>query len=88
MKKLNHIHKVSNIKSFINKYNRKGINYPTKMDDWKIFEKNNPVLIFNILYVKFNILYALNILYINEKEIYPAYISKINSKLMISNNEK
>ena len=29
-----HVEKVSNIKPFINKYNWKGINYPSKMDDW------------------------------------------------------
>ena len=56
---------VSNIKPFINKYNWKGINYSSKLDDWKTFEKNNPAI-------------ALNILYIKEKEICAAYISKIN----------
>ena len=45
--------------------NLKGINYPSKIDDWKTFEKNNPIT-------------ALNILYIKEKEIHPAYISKHN----------
>ena len=40
----------------------KGINYPSKTDDWKTFEKNNPTI-------------ALNILYIKEKEVCPAYIS-------------
>ena len=47
-----------------------------------MFEKNNPTI-------------ALNILYIKEKGIYPAYTSKINSNyekqiilLMISNEEK
>ena len=44
----------------------KGITYPTKINDWKAFEKNNPTI-------------ALNILYIKEKEICPAYISKHNS---------
>ena len=58
--------RVSNIKLFINKYNWKGINYPSKIDDWKTFEKNNLTI-------------ALNILYIKEKEIYPAYIPKHNS---------
>ena len=33
---------------------------------WKPFEKNNPTIVFNILYIK-------------EEEIYPAYISKQNS---------
>ena len=58
--------RVSNIKPFINKCNWKGINYPypSKIDDLKTFEKNNPTI-------------ALNILYIKEK--CAAYISKINS---------
>ena len=57
-------------------------NYTSKIDDWKTFEKNNPAI-------------ALNILYIKEKEICPAYISKFNSNcekqislLIISNEEK
>ena len=57
---------VSNIKPFINKYKRKRINFPSKIDDWKTFKKNSPTI-------------ALNILYIKEREICPAYISKINS---------
>ena len=40
----------SNIKLFINKY--KGINYPLKIDDWKAFEKNNPTINLDILYIK------------------------------------
>ena len=40
--------------------------YPTKTSYWKTFEKNNPTI-------------ALNILYIKEKEICPSYIPKINS---------
>ena len=43
-----------------------GINYPSKLDDWKKFEKNNPTI-------------ALNILYTKEKEILPAYVSKHDS---------
>ena len=50
----------------MNKYNWGGINYPSKMEDWKTFEKNNPTFAFNILYTK-------------EKEICPAYISNHNS---------
>ena len=53
----------SNIKPFINKYNWEGINYPSKIDDWKKFEKNNPTI-------------ALNILYIKEKEILPGFQTK------------
>ena len=56
--------RVSNIKPVLNKYKWKGINYASKTDDWKTFEKNNPTIVFNILYIK-------------EKEIRPAYISKI-----------
>ena len=59
-----HTERVSNIKP--NKHNGKGIDYSAKVDVWKTFEKNNPTI-------------ALNILYIKEKEICPACISKINS---------
>ena len=61
-----HPERVSNIKPFINKYNWKGINYPSKINDWKTFEKNNPIITLDILFNK-------------ENEICPAYISKINS---------
>ena len=72
-----HPERVSNIKPFINKYNWKGINKASKIDDWKT--KNNPPL-------------AVNILCLKEKEIRPAYILKINSncekQIMIPNEEK
>ena len=58
--------RVSNIGPFISKYNWEEINHPSKLDDWKKFEKKNLTI-------------ALNILYIKEKEILPAYISKHNS---------
>ena len=58
--------RVLNIKPFTNKHNWKGINCLSKTGDWKRFEKNNPAI-------------ALNVLYIKEKEILPAYISKHNS---------
>ena len=74
--------KVSNIKPIINKYNCKEMNYLSKIDDRKSFEKNNSS-------------FALHILYTKEKEICPDYISKINSNsakqiilLMIPNKEK
>ena len=60
-----HPERVSNIKPLMNKYNQEGINYPSKTDDWKTFEKNNPTL-------------ALNILDVKEKEKLPAGISKHN----------
>ena len=43
---------ISNIKPFINNCNRKGINYPSKIDDWKTLEENNPKIALNILYIK------------------------------------
>ena len=55
--------RISKIKPFINKCKWRGINYPSKTDDRKTFEKNNPTI-------------GLNILSIKEKEILPAYISK------------
>ena len=61
-----HPESVSYIKPFINKYNWEGINYPSEVNDWKRFEKNNPTI-------------ALKILYTKEKEILPAYISNHNS---------
>ena len=59
-----HPERVSNIKPFIHKYNWKGINYLSKIDDWKRFEKNNLKIALNTLKKK--------------KEIYPASISKHN----------
>ena len=50
----------------MNKYNWKEINHPSKIDDWKKFEKNNQTI-------------ALSIWYIKEKERCSAYISRINS---------
>ena len=35
------LEKVSNIKPFVNKYKWKGIDYPSKVDNKKTFEKNN-----------------------------------------------
>ena len=60
------LERVSNNKLYIMKYNWKWRNYPTKIDDWKTFEKNTPTI-------------ALNILHIKEKEICPVYILKHNS---------
>ena len=43
-----HPERVSNIKLFIIRYNWKGINYLSKIDDWKTFERNNPTITLNI----------------------------------------
>ena len=74
--------RISKIKPFINKCNWNGIKYPSKIDNWKTFEK-------------INLITALNILYIKQKEIYPVYISKHSSTrekqiilVIISNKEK
>ena len=59
------------------------MNYPSKLDEWKKFEKNNPTIAINILYTK-------------EKYTLPAYISKHLTQpvkkqsilLMITSEEK
>ena len=58
---------VSNIIPFINKYKWKGINCPSKIDDWKKFQNNNLTIVLNILYTNEK-----------KKKKIPAYISKIN----------
>ena len=50
MKKLSGIH--SNIKRFVNKDNWEEMSYPSKIDDWKTFEKNNPTIALNSMYTK------------------------------------
>ena len=44
-----HPQRVSNIKPFMNRYNWKGITYPSKIEK---LEKNNPAIALNILYIK------------------------------------
>ena len=79
----NHPEKISKIRSFIDQYNWKDIDFPPNKKDWKKFELNNKV--------------ALNILYIphNTKKIQLAYRSKHNLTydkqiilLMITDGEK
>ena len=53
-------------KSFINKYNWEGINYPSEKDGWEELETNNGIIVSNVLYAK-------------KGKIYPAYVSKHNS---------
>ena len=59
-----------------------GINCSSKIEDWKRFEKSNPTIVLNCLYIK-------------EKEIHPPCISKTNSNyeekkilITIPNDEK
>ena len=52
-KKTKKIHKrITKIKPFINRYNREGITFLSKKDDWKKFEKNNVSIAPNVLYAK------------------------------------
>ena len=44
--------RIAKIKPFVNKYNWKGINFPSEKDDWKKFEKNNVTIALNVLYAK------------------------------------
>ena len=57
--------------TFVNKHNRKGINYPSAKDDWKKFEKNNVTIAPNVLYAKnekmYPIFFFLNITQIVKK---------------------
>ena len=43
--------KVSNTNSFINKYRRKEINYLSRINNWKTFQKNNPTISDNIFHL-------------------------------------
>ena len=44
--------RISNVKPFINKYNRDEIKYPSKIHDWKTFEKDNSTITLDVLYTK------------------------------------
>ena len=43
---------IAKTKSYIDKYNWKGINYPSEKDDWEKIEKNNLTITLNAVYVK------------------------------------
>ena len=73
--------RITKTKPFINKFNWEGINYPSKKDDLRKYQKNNVTFSFSVLYAK-------------KEKIYPAYVPKQNSNretqvilLMISNAE-
>ena len=61
-----HPERIRKIKSVINKYNWEGINFTSKKDDYKIFERNNLTIAINVLYAK-------------KEKLCPAYVSKHNS---------
>ena len=80
----NNPERISKIKSFIDQYNWKEINFPSQKEGWKKFESNNKSTALNILFVPYN-----------TKEIRYAYTSKYNLKwedevilLMITDGEK
>ena len=80
----NHPEKIYNIKTFINKYNWKEINFGSYKEDLNNFEKNNKSIALNILSVPHN-----------TKLVRHAYLSKHNSDrenqvilLMITDGKK
>ena len=58
--------RTTKIKSFTNKCNWEGKNFPSENNDWKKFEKNNVKI-------------ALNVLFTKKERIYPAYVLKHHS---------
>ena len=80
----NHLERISKIRTFIDQYNWKDIDFSAVSKDWKKFELNNNEIALNILYVPHN-----------TKKINITYKSKHNLTrekqvilLMISNGEK
>ena len=47
----NHPERISNIKPFIDQYNWEGIDFPSRIKDWKKFERNNKTIALNILFI-------------------------------------
>ena len=60
------LQEITKIKTFVNKYNWKGTNFPSEKKDWEKFEKNNVTITLNVLYAK-------------KEKIYPAYVLKHSS---------
>ena len=46
--------RISKLKSYINKYNWKGIKFPVEPKEWKKFERNNKTIALNILFIPHN----------------------------------
>ena len=79
-----HPERISKLKSYINKYNWEGIEFPAGPKEWGKFERNNKTIALNVLYIPHN-----------TKTISVAYRSEYNNKrkkqvilLMISNGKK
>ena len=64
-----HLERISKLKSFINYYNWKDIEFSSHSKDWRKFECNNKAIALNILYVPYN-----------AKEIRQAYKSEHNDE--------
>ena len=47
-----HSERITKVKTFINKYNWKDVNFPSEKDDWKRLGKNNVKIDLNVLYAK------------------------------------
>ena len=50
----NHLEEIYNIKPFINKYDRNGIDSPSHKKDWNKFELNNKTIALNVLFIRYN----------------------------------
>ena len=79
-----HPERISKLKSYINKYNWEGIEFPAGLEDWKKIERNNKTIALNVLYIPQN-----------TKTISVAYRSEYNNKrkkqvilLMITDGKK
>ena len=61
----------------MNDYNWEGLNYLSKIEDWKRFEKSDPTIVLNVLYIK----------HIKEKDV-QLYVQLIFQKLIqiVKNN--
>ena len=51
---VNHPERISNTEPFIDKYNWKDIDFPSRVKYWKNFEQNNEIIALNILYLPHN----------------------------------
>ncbi|WP_215897484.1 hypothetical protein, partial [Acinetobacter baumannii] len=62
-----HPERISKLEPYVGRYNWGGIEFPTPKNHWVKFERQNPEVALNILYVS------------GEREVKQAYISKFNS---------
>ena len=48
-----HSERISKLEPYSKQYNWKNISFPAKQDDWKKFERNNPTVALNVLYIDY-----------------------------------